>query len=345
MMRILRTMVVCVIFSAAAVTSGPTSDDCDWTGSGTPDMALSRGVRPVYLRCNQGKVRWSYPQGALRIVLQHRPAGKEFVACVRRSNGSSGARIYVAGRKKLHRVFSPRDALGLVKCVASQRGQVALYVEADPVTDALRRATSEFSYHLKRRTGRSIENDVDDCRPCSEEQLLRQYCSSDFVIQGEVASLFHNKPLQTTELTVRVSHVHRTNEQGKFSSSSDFSTNKQGKFSSSSDFSTNEQGKFSSSSDFSTNEQGKLSSSSDISTNEHGKFSSSSDFSSGLTGSSQNIVLHRPLHCGTKAGNGEYLFFGDWVLGYPNLYCVPRLVEWKKVRRKALRTGVSECLL
>lgn len=124
-------------------------------------MALSRGVQPVYLRCNQGTVQWNYPQGALRIVLQHRSPGNPFTACIRRSKSSSGARLHLAGRKRLHLVFGQDDPLDLVRCVASQDGQMALYVEADPIADSLRKETTGFSYHLKKRTRRSVEEFVD----------------------------------------------------------------------------------------------------------------------------------------------------------------------------------------
>lgn len=112
-------------------------------------MSLVRGVQPVYLRCNQGTIRWQYPLGALRIVLQHRSAHHgEYSACIRRTNISSGARIYLASKKRLHPVFRPEDSPELVRCVTGN--PVALYVEADPLADILNRETMEFSYHLKR---------------------------------------------------------------------------------------------------------------------------------------------------------------------------------------------------
>ncbi|GBN73724.1 hypothetical protein AVEN_223743-1 [Araneus ventricosus] len=124
-----------------------------------------------------------------------------------------------------------------------------------------------------------------ECRPCSEEQLLHHYCSSDFVFQGKVTDLFHNKLLQVTELTVHISKTHRTNELQKFPSISDSEVEP------------------------------------------------------------KYVILQRPLKCGTKAGSGEYLFLGKWILGNPSLDCIPRITEWKKVRRKALMSRSNECLL
>ncbi|KAG8199595.1 hypothetical protein JTE90_009432 [Oedothorax gibbosus] len=288
-MRLIICWLLGFLLINSVIASGPSMDNCDWVGSGTLAMALSKSIQPVYLRCNQGTVQWRYPQGALRIVLQHRTPGTPFSACIRRSSTSSGARIHLAGKTRLHRVFSKEDPADLVRCVGSVDGKVALYVEADSIGSVLRKEMMDFSYYLKRRTRRSVKEFTDDCQPCSESELLRQYCSSDFVIQGSVASLFNNKQLQTTELTVRVSRVHRTNSVQTFTQLSD----------------------------------------PDIP----------------LSGSTGYVILHRPLRCGTKSGSGEYLFLGNWILGNPSLNCVPRMAEWKKVRRKAMKEGTNECIL
>lgn len=117
--------------------------------------------------------------------------------------------------------------------------------------------------------------------------------SSFPVLQGSVTSLFNNKLLQTTELTVRVSRMHRTNSVQTFTDLSDHTN------------------------------------SSDTSAGQH----------------PGHVILHRPLRCGTKSGSGEYLFLGNWMLGNPSLNCVPRIAEWKKVRRKALKLKTNECIL
>lgn len=116
-------------------------------------MSLIRGVQPVYLRCNQGTIRWHYPFGALRIVLQHLQSSGDFSACIRRTNSSSGARIYLASKKRLHPVFRTGDPSDIVRCVTGN--PVALYVEADPPSDFVNHETMEFSYHLKKLVKRA----------------------------------------------------------------------------------------------------------------------------------------------------------------------------------------------
>lgn len=56
-------------------------------------------------------------------------------------------------------------------------------------------------------------------------------------------------------------------------------------------------------------------------------------------------VLHRPLHCGTNIGRGEFLFIGRWRLGTPVLTCAPRWTEWKKIRQKAIESENFDCIL
>ncbi|CAL1280262.1 unnamed protein product [Larinioides sclopetarius] len=72
-------------------------------------------------------------------------------------------------------------------------------------------------------------------------------------------------------------------------------------------------------------------------------------FSQGLSTISNRTawmgVVHRPQHCGTKAGSGEFVFFGRWRLGDPILRCAPRWTEWKKVRRKAAFSENVDCIL
>ncbi|GFR22195.1 meteorin-like protein [Trichonephila clavata] len=53
----------------------------------------------------------------------------------------------------------------------------------------------------------ATEQPVNECQPCSDEEILRSYCSSDFVIQGTVSALNHNVSTQTSELTIRTTSI------------------------------------------------------------------------------------------------------------------------------------------
>ena len=95
----------------------------------------SREVFPVHLRCHQGQVDWSYPRGALRVILNP-GAGGEFRGCIRVLNGSRGAMIHLEGHRTLHLLHSAygeSPVLGKELCFESWRGNSALVVEADAV--------------------------------------------------------------------------------------------------------------------------------------------------------------------------------------------------------------------
>ncbi|CAN7983354.1 unnamed protein product [Ixodes hexagonus] len=96
-------------------------DSCNWNGSGLNQSWDS--VLPVYLGCEAGTVRWSYPRGALRVVLKG--PEPEFEACLRLPR-RSGALAYVEGADGL----LPAPTSSRTRCYRSRGGIVAVYVES-----------------------------------------------------------------------------------------------------------------------------------------------------------------------------------------------------------------------
>lgn len=199
-----------------------TIDACDWIGSGLDYKESERGVQPVYLRCSQGRIRWKYPHGALRIVLRYGTSGKEFKGCMKAGKYFHGARVYLEGHRTLHVLYSVGDGRNaqLPRCFHSRHGQVALYVEAEPTrglpqSNLLKRNVADFSYDLQPRRHRpnSIYSDPqEDCQPCSDAELLRHYCVADFLAKGTISGIYENQELSRTELTVRARNVARQNK-------------------------------------------------------------------------------------------------------------------------------------
>lgn len=274
---LLGPVVISVLFilSKPSQVCGHSSDICDWVGSGL-HQGEPRGVKPLYLRCTQGHIKWHYPRGALRTLL--RPPLSNFQGCIRVSANSTGARLYLEGERKLFPLFRPGDGKSaeLHRCFTSRRGQVALYVEADPPTDLLRKDTIEFTYDLVAQE--DLTDDMEECRPCNEEEILRSYCTSHFVVQGTVSSLSHNTTVERSEVTVLAAKVIKDTPPKSWNST-------------------------------------------------------------------KYITLFRPLKCGTKVGRGEFLFMGRFRLDLPIIHCVPRLVQWKEIKRKALEQGTNLCQL
>ncbi|KAH7959770.1 hypothetical protein HPB49_013697 [Dermacentor silvarum] len=91
------------------------------------DAKSPEDVLPVYLSsCDSGTVRWSYPRGALRIVIQGPPAQREFQACFRVAADSSGALVYA---ETAQGGLVPGPGVR-AKCVLSNRGSAVVYAVA-----------------------------------------------------------------------------------------------------------------------------------------------------------------------------------------------------------------------
>ncbi|KAK8781637.1 hypothetical protein V5799_017021 [Amblyomma americanum] len=280
----------------------------------------SRSVVPVYLRCDQGRVTWKYPRGALRVLLRLGGTGsggspRDFRACVKIDANSTGAAVHLEGHRRLIPIFKDPEVsnndinkalpekMCLVtlqqgqsrgvseedgevrRCFTSYGGQVALFLEATPEANhLLSRDTFRLWYHLTPvMSQRDLDDDLAECRPCTDRELLHHYCSSDFVAEGVVTSLRHLHRRDVTEITVAAARVHRD----------------------------------------------------------------SSEEPAFLPGSNRKMaaVLQRPLKCGTRAGRGHFMFIGVRMLGKPTLRCAPRLQYWRKLRDRAIRDGTSMCTL
>ncbi|XP_055950053.1 meteorin-like protein [Argiope bruennichi] len=277
--------VVCLVSTAPiSDLTRRISDECDWFGSGLEDTSSPTiGVQSVYLRCREGKIRWEYPRGALRVVLRIGHFHKDFQGCLKVSANSSGASLYLEGHKKLHLLYRNNNSVNSQQCFRSIGGHVALFLEAHAPSELLKKDLFELMYDLEPIQPKSFS----ECRPCTDRELIYAFCTSDFVARGSIFSLHQNEHFQRTELTITASEIIRD--------------------------------------------------------------SVPRVFSEGLSPLNKKIawkgVVHRPQHCGTKTGSGEFIFFGRWRLGDPILRCAPRWTEWKKVRRKATFSENVDCVL
>lgn len=110
-----------------------------------------RGVQPVYLSCSSGRVEWQYPRAGLRVILKSPHKGRDFHACIKGDPKFEGARIYLEGHRSLLPLFALDDGRpqNLLRCFTSYKGQAALYVEAEPGADDLKKQVAAFEYDLQ----------------------------------------------------------------------------------------------------------------------------------------------------------------------------------------------------
>ncbi|KAH6942358.1 hypothetical protein HPB50_003978 [Hyalomma asiaticum] len=190
--------VPCVVFLLLALGQCVVCNDsgCDWDGSGlrpsdasvsrsSQRLLMSRTVVPVYLRCDQGRVTWKYPRGALRVLLRLGGTGsggaRDFRACVKIDANSTGAAVHLEGHRKLIPIHkgqsAPREADDdgeVRRCFTSYKGQAALFLEATPEANhLLSRDTFRLWYHL---TPVMSQRDLDD-------ELAGECSNADFFVE------------------------------------------------------------------------------------------------------------------------------------------------------------------
>lgn len=232
------------------------ADQCDWIGSG----GGGRGVRPVYLRCSRGTILWRYPRGALRIVLSP-PVLAGFVSKVNyelnqekdnvykkndtHSSGNDGSfrlsgfrtctkisgpiRVYLETRGKLRSIYSPRDGKDVAshRCFHAKKQPAALYIEAEEFVSDEHDARLQYDLELRyidSRQGlsrRFNDEEEEDCRPCSMDELAKAYCQSDFIARGTVSAVQRQPNLEAAELVLRVTKILRRIEENENNNDAD----------------------------------------------------------------------------------------------------------------------------
>lgn len=219
-------VVLCIVCCQSSVipskSSSPSSssahyvsDACDWEGSKTTTTTLDtisdRSVMPIYLRCSRGNVKWFFPRGGLRVVLKLGTSGRDFRGCIRVArNSTRNARIYIEGRRQLHQIYAADDGKheDLFRCFVSYNSFIALFIETEP-NSAHPHDHVIFGYDLQAANKETFADDMDECKPCTNEQLLSLFCSADFAFTGMV-TYFHDQPkVELSEFVAKPLHIYR----------------------------------------------------------------------------------------------------------------------------------------
>lgn len=196
-----------------------TCDSCDCIVSETEE---ARAVHLVSVSCLDGKVTWYNPTGALRIELRPKLAGT-LRSCFIIDSGKANIKVslekemtvnpkspygrsnYVLNDHNLQTLMSSSGSSSEFCLTSSEH--VVLYLEPE--------ATVNLSYQkiVFFYDNSVVQNaqrpSIEDCRPCSEAELLQSYCSSDFVIVGSMDNLQHEDHLGKTRINVAVSQIIR----------------------------------------------------------------------------------------------------------------------------------------
>lgn len=137
---------------------------------------------------------------------------------------SGPVRVYLEAQGKLRSVYSPRDGKHEAshRCFIAKKQPAALYVEAEEsfvVSGERQRAKLQYDLevrYVRDRDGKSRrfnDEEEEDCRPCSMDELAKAYCQSDLVARGTVSAVQKQPNLEAAELVLRITKTLRQIEE------------------------------------------------------------------------------------------------------------------------------------
>ncbi|ELT89210.1 hypothetical protein CAPTEDRAFT_181784 [Capitella teleta] len=195
-------------------------DTCDWTL--WDDTVAPKGVHNVFAKCTEGRIDWHHPFGAIRILLQL-PSGVRsypfFEACFRAKSHYTAAKISLETDGD-EPVLSPivildeeNPSMSKEICFTSTiQTPVVLFVEAEIDMQSSMSGKIEIDYDIQRL--KSLPNgdfadSMEDCRPCTDAELLQAACSSDFVVQGSIDTVLHKQEFGESLVQLHVDRIQR----------------------------------------------------------------------------------------------------------------------------------------
>ncbi|XP_018027838.1 uncharacterized protein LOC108683072 [Hyalella azteca] len=313
-LQVRKWQLIFAMFTLLNCFSGAASQ-CDVYASGLD--RVGREVGAEYVRCTAGRLVWKYPRNGLRLLLQSPEPGREFRGCIKADANFDGARVMVEGQRSLVPLLDPRDHLSLQqqRCFSSYDGQVALYLEAAPLpTDQFLNAhTAAFQYDLELLPRGTYYQPDQECRPCSDDELLEAACTADIVSVGRLMSV-EMDPEEAFAFDGSHNAIENVTPP---SANANFLT---------------------------PSPLAPLRGPEPLPTWSHSvlKFAASKIIRE-LAGD-ENVEVFRkvrgggvvasikvPTHCGVKTGPGNYLLMARMKLGAPKLKCIPKLNDFKSL--------------
>lgn len=218
----METYLVIVLFTAnfIGLSSQEVCNGCDCTIS--EDFDGPPGVRYSKLTCHEGSVTWYNPVGALRLELSP-TLTKAFRFCFVMETGNAMIKVSKESDDAINTKSPPQrsqyilndsnlktivTASGASKeyCMTSEE-PIVLYIEPE-LTEHLGYQKVFFQYDIT-PLSEVKEPSIEDCRPCSDAEILRAFCSSDFVIVGSMDSVENVEDSDKTHIEVAVSQIIR----------------------------------------------------------------------------------------------------------------------------------------
>ncbi|BFZ03682.1 hypothetical protein BsWGS_06721 [Bradybaena similaris] len=214
------TSLFIVLMSALAVAGQQLCDHCNCQIS---SLTEPQAIYRLSLVCNTGTITWFGASGAVRLEVMPFLRGN-FRACFMAESENINVKIsqehsYISSRQNYRLKQEAARTLTLDHvltssarnsefCVSSTTADpVLLYIEAVRTPETAGVPKILFHYDLEKLDSHSVPDPMNDCRPCSKEELLDSYCSMDFVVIGNLAKVLENPTNERTNITLHVKQL------------------------------------------------------------------------------------------------------------------------------------------
>ncbi|KAL4240234.1 hypothetical protein ACF0H5_001028 [Mactra antiquata] len=194
-------------------------EQCDCIISGNNE---DRGVHMTTLTCTEGGITWYNPNGALSLELRPERPGN-YRTCYKVDSGDVKILISREGELNVNSKSPDQRSKFLMNdhnlqtisitegksheiCVEAMNS-VVLYLEPE-YKENIGYQKILFQYDSA-KIPEHEEPSIEDCRPCSEDEILKAYCSSDFVVVGSMNDVQHKDEIEKTHIIVDVSQIIR----------------------------------------------------------------------------------------------------------------------------------------
>ncbi|XP_052059026.1 meteorin-like protein [Mytilus californianus] len=193
---------------------------CDCTIS--EEYSDVRAVRKVQPVCNEGSFKWyNVYGGALRINFKPIFRG-DFLLCfilnaenvrVQISQELPNESTYSVNYERpagLKRLLAA-DGRTNETCLMSSDESIRLFLEPERTVESTGFSFVDIQFIMERNNAELVYNTKEECRPCTDEELVEAYCShSDVVIVGSMTDVKHVQ--DQTHIYIQISKVIRNRQ-------------------------------------------------------------------------------------------------------------------------------------
>ncbi|XP_071106107.1 meteorin-like protein [Haliotis cracherodii] len=204
-----------------AITGGRTQHTCNQCDCTISDPGNGEGaIINVKPKCLEGQITWLSSYGAIRLELSPRHAG-EYRYCVRvqseniktivsqevlsRTHGNYKLKIVNDVEVRLSPLFTTRGR-SREFCISGS-DPVRLYLETERSDEDTGVARVKVHYDIEKTSSSLHYSPMEECRPCTDRELLRAYCTSDFVAVGNMDDVDHDDVEETSVIRVSVTQL------------------------------------------------------------------------------------------------------------------------------------------